>query len=156
MDSPRRRARRLQPGGPSLGPPGEGGQAPAAASPTYRVVYSSDDSLSDGELHVEHRAGSLSAWYQRGTGRDSDGDGANDVPRPRSVTVVLHDRLGDEDRGDEGQEEGRGQQQGVSWESNTLYDYVRGLAAGGGGGQQGEAVGRELDRCAGRDERGSG
>lgn len=128
----------------------------APASPTYRVTYSSDDSISDGELHVQRRAGSLSAWYQRGSSRlgrrnGDDDDGSEDeaaaAPRQHSVTVVLHDQ----DQGGGDDQDGGGE--GVSWESNTLYDYVRGLQAG-----RPEAVAAgerdELDRCAGGERRG--
>ncbi|PRW56113.1 hypothetical protein C2E21_5268 [Chlorella sorokiniana] len=152
--------------------PGEaqppGGTSPAAARPrsaaaspasttasAYCVVYSSDDSLSDGELHVERRAGSVSAWYQRGSGPRPArlpvhaSSSEPDCPHS-SLRVVVHDHAGAED-GSEDEEEDYEEEQdaarrsgsstaaqaaaageghpppGVTWETNNLFDYLKGL-----------------------------
>lgn len=177
--------------------------SPGGGATNYRVVYSSDDSLSDGELHVERRQGSISAWYQRGSAptseaaasssprhqparqrrsprrstsassRDSGSEGA--APLRSSVTVVLHDHAGgsqdrEEEEGPEsrgsggcapgGDSEGGGgpaslavgqqELQGmINWETNNLFDYLRGLCQQGDqAGTSREAhLGQGQDRC---------
>lgn len=79
----------------------------AGAGATYRIICSSEEALSDGELHVERRQGSVKAWYQRSStprrvtreappaaavGRSVAGDGK--VAPCSSFTVVVHDPAG--------------------------------------------------------------
>lgn len=162
------------------------------ASPSYRVVYSSEEPLNDGgELHVERRAGSLSAWYccgNGGTPRHPAGDaggGDEGAPLRGSLTVVLHDDDAAAHEQGGGPAGGKpasqraaehpgegtcGRTQAASnvprshnyallaslttplclscssgkgpqaWETNTLYDYLKGLAEASGNGM-------EADRC---------
>lgn len=161
-----------QPGeAPPLGRPRSAAASPASTTaPAYCVVYSSDDSLSDGELHVERRAGSVSAWYQRGSGprptRSPVHASGGEPDRPHSsLRVVVHDNAGAEGGSDEEAEEeegspaGRGgslaQQPaagwgqpppGVTWETNNLFDYLKGLYQQGVEDAQ---QGAEFDRWAG-------
>lgn len=114
-------------------------------SPTYHIVCNSEASLSDGELHVERQAGRVTAWYQQGRGGGGAGstrDATVVEQGHSSFTVVLHDvDDGSEGRGDDeedadgeaaaGGRGGRSQGQ-VSWETNNLYDYLKGLHKAGG------------------------
>ena len=128
--------------------------AAAPASPSYCVVYSSDDSLSDGELHVQRRAGNLSAWYQHGsdrarpaTGGSSGEEGGSPGPPHSSVRVVLHnDAAGEEGQGnaDGAVSAGEGQPQ-ASWETNNLFEHLKGLHRQGV--EDAAAGGPGLDRC---------
>lgn len=144
---------------------------PAAASggahTEYRVVYSSDDSISDGELHVQQRAGSLTAWYQRGAApahsqqraarpvaADSDSDDSNEGEGPMrsSVTVVLHkgQEVGEDSKNGEGGSGSGGVpvskqelEDMITWETNNLFDYLKGLYQQGAEEAQ---QGQEFDR----------
>ena len=172
-------------------PPGCG----AEGGTQYRVVYSSDDSYSDGELHVERRAGSISAWYQAGrsagspsqhrslAGADVERQGSGTEPLRSSVTVVLHDRPPDLHATTDGSkggdssrrsEDGNGSSGGggsgcgrraaggsqgaslavsraeledmITWETNNLFDYLRGLYQQGAEGAGQEPGSPQLDR----------
>ena len=133
----------------------------AAAGSDYRIVYSSPDcdSLSDGELHVERRHGSVSAWYQR-RGSNSGvaaAEAGGDPAATNTVTVVLHDTSGaaedaaesPEGYADEGWRQQR-QQDGraISWETNSLYGRQ---APGEGRGPQLQppSTTADQDRCVG-------
>ena len=141
--------------------------ARGGATTNYRIVYSSDDSLSDGKLHIDRREGSISAWYQRcaaaaggtqsqwrhgaaaNSGSTSSGDdeeegegaAAGQQQLRSSVPVVVHDHAGSDDCGEDASGEHDGQraegalvavspgelQDMVSWETNNLFDYLKGL-----------------------------
>ncbi len=158
---------------PAAARPRSAAASPASTTaPAYCVVYSSDDSLSDGELHVERRTGSVSAWYQRGSGprptRSPTHASGGHADRPHSsLRVVVHDHVGAEEGPEEEEEEagemqapgrsgsrstawqaeGEGQPPaGVNWETNNLFDYLKGLYQQGVEDAQ---QGAEFDRWAG-------
>lgn len=168
--TPRAPGEAQQPGGSSLAArPRSAAASPASTTaPAYCVVYSSDDSLSDGELHVERRAGSVSAWYQRGSGprpaRLPAHASGSEPDRPHSsLRVVVHDHAGAEGASEDEQEDseleaagrssssttgaGEGPQPrpGVTWETNNLFDYLKGLYQQGVEDAQ---QGAEFDRWA--------
>lgn len=152
--TPRAPGEAQKPGGSrAAARPRSAAASPASTTtPTYCVVYSSDDSLSDGELHVERRAGSVSAWYQRGSGprpaRLPAHASISEPDRPHSsLRVVVHEKVHDH-AGAEGASEderkdskleaagrrrsstagtGEGPRPGVTWETNNLFDYLKGL-----------------------------
>ncbi|KAL4457403.1 hypothetical protein ABPG75_012268 [Micractinium tetrahymenae] len=83
------------------------GERPATAAATYRIICSSEESLGDGELHVERRQGSVKAWYERGStprrvtreappAASGDKQSANGEAAAlrSSFTVVVHDQAG--------------------------------------------------------------
>jgi hypothetical protein len=177
--------------------PNRDAAASGGATTNYRIVYSSDDSLSDGELHIDRREGSISAWYQRGAaaasgaqaprrrgaaanpGSTSSGDeeeegegaAAGQQQLRSSVTVVVHDHAGADGCGEDasGEHDGKREegavvavspgelQDMVSWETNNLFDYLKGLCQqqqGQRAGEEGQPGGHDFDRWVGRQEGG--